>query len=170
MRIPYKDIIDNCVLKGELVSKKKESFFAKIARKITIKSIVAMLEQIIHKDTEIYKRDFIDFYIFLVQVQDALGEKLEECVSDAMVDNINYALSFYGTRDTIFNETVPFQVTVRTVDTVSDKHAYFEVIYEEQNKPIQKFETTCLSTTGYIGYPIYRIMIQTIIKYIKYCN
>ena len=44
MEIPYKALIDNCILKSELITKKKESKIVKYFRRRTVKKIIDILD------------------------------------------------------------------------------------------------------------------------------
>ena len=169
MQIPYKTIIDNCVMKSELVTKKKESKIVKYFRQKTVKKIINMLDGMKYDETKIYKRDIVDFYNFFQDLQNVLGENLQE-LKGGQSDSINYTLTFLGRIDTTMFTSVKCEVTVETLDTVSQQNAYFGVTYIEENSNTKKYETTYLSSYERPGGALYQGMLDMIIKYIEYCN
>lgn len=170
MEIPYKAIIDNCILKSELITKKKESKIVKYFRRRTVKKIIDMLDIMKYDEAKIYKRDIIDFYNFFQDIQNALGENLIELKGEQS-DSVNYTLTFSGAIEIrTIGDTVKCEVTVETLDTVSQQNAYFGVTYVEENQTIRKYETTYLSSYERPGRVIYQSMLKMIIKYIEYCN
>ncbi len=169
MKIPYKAIIDNCVMKSELVTKKKESKIAKYLRSKTVKKIIDMLDNIKYDDTKIYKRDIVDFYNFFQDLQNILGENLQE-LKGGQSDSINYTLTFIATIKTSLYTRCKCEVTVETLDTVSQQNAYFGVTYIEDGDKTKKYETLYLSSYERPGKVVYQSMIDMIIKYIEYCN
>lgn len=170
MEIPYKAIIDNCVMKSELVTKKKESRIAKYFRRRTVNKIIKMLEDIKYDETKIYKRDIVDFYNFFQDLQNILGENLKE-LKGGQSDSVNYTLTFSGKLAiSMIGDTIDCEVTIETIDTVSRQNAYFGVTYIEKDKNARKYETTYLSSNERPGRMAYQSMINMIIKYIEYCN
>lgn len=169
MEIPYKDIIKNCVMKSELVTKKKEFKIVKYFRRWTVNKIIDMLDKLKFEDTEIYKRDIIDYYNFLLDLQRILGENLLGLAGQK--DAVNYSFTITGRRDDNYlYKDSHYKLVVETIDTVSERNAYYQVLYEEDDRATEKFETLSLHSNSYIGKVLYRSMIDTIIKYIKYCN
>lgn len=170
MEIPYKTIIDNCILKSELITKKKESKIVKYFRRRTVKKIIDILDNMKYDEAKIYKRDIIDFYNFFQDLQNALGENLKE-LKGGQSDSVNYTLTFSGAIEIrTIGDTVRCEVTVETLDTVSQQNAYFGVTYVEENQTIRKYETTYLSSYERPGRVLYQGMLEMIIKYIEYCN
>lgn len=169
MEIPYKAIVENCVMKSELVTKKKESKIAKYFRHRTVEKIVDMLDNMKYDETKIYKRDFVDFYNFFQDLQNVLGEHLEE-LKGGQSDSINYTLTFIGRIDTTRFTSVKGEVTIQTLDTVSQQNTYFGVTYIEDGDKTKKYETLYLSSYERPGKVVYQCMIDMIIKYIEYCN
>lgn len=169
MEIPYKAIVENCVMKSELVTKKKESKIVKYFRRRTVKKIVDMLDNMKYDETKIYKRDIVDFYNFFQDLQNVLGEHLKE-LKGGQSDSVNYTLTFFGRMDTTMFTSVKCEVTVETLDTVSQQNAYFGVTYIEENSNTRKYETTYLSSYERPGRVLYQGMLEMIIKYIEYCN
>ena len=170
MEIPYKTIIDNCILKSELITKKKESKIVKYFRRRTVKKIIDILDNMKYDEAKIYKRDIIDFYNFFQDLQNALGENLKE-LKGGQSDSINYTLTFSGAIEIrTIGDSVRCEVTVETLDTVSQQNAYFGVTYVEENQTIRKYETTYLSSYERPGRVLYQGMLEMIIKYIEYCN
>lgn len=169
MEIPYKTIIDNCILKSELITKKKESKIAKYFRRRTVKKIIDILDNMKYDEVKIYKRDIVDFYNFFQDLQNALGENLKE-LKGGQSDSVNYTLTFSGSITRIIGDTIRYEVTVETLDTVSQQNAYFGVTYSEENQTIKKYETTYLSSYERPGRVLYQGMLEMIIKYIEYCN
>ena len=169
MEIPYKAIIDNCILKSELITKKKESKIVKYFRRRTVKKIIDILDNMKYDEVKIYKRDIVDFYNFFQDLQNALGENLKE-LKGGQSDSVNYTLTISGAITRIIGDTIRYEVTVETLDTVSQQNAYFGVTYAEENHDIRKYETTYLSSYERPGRVLYQGMLEMIIKYIEYCN
>lgn len=169
MEIPYKEIINNCVMKSELITKKKEFKIVKYFRRLTVNRIIDMLDRLKFEDAEIYKRDIINYYNFLLDLQRILGENLPGLTEQK--DAVNYSFTITGWRDDNYlYEDSHYKLVVETIDTVSEPNAYYQVLYEEDDRVAEKFETLSLHSNSYIGKILYRSMINTIIKYIKYCN
>lgn len=169
MEIPYKAIIDNCVMKSELVTKKKESRIAKYFRRRTVNKIIKMLEDIRYEETRIYKRDIVNFYNFFQDLQNILGENLQE-LKGGQSDSVNYTLTFSGRIETSMFTDARCELTVETLDTVSQQNNYFGVTYIEENKNTRKYETVYLSSWDHPGRVLYQGMLEMIVKYIRYCN
>ena len=111
MEIPYKAIIDNCILKSELITKKKESKIVKYFRRRTVKKIIDILDNMKYDEAKIYKRDIVDFYNFFQDLQNALGENLKE-LKGGQSDSVNYTLTFSGAITSTIDDVIRYEVTV----------------------------------------------------------
>lgn len=179
MNIPYKDIIGLIKYKKEMHDNGDKEF--KIAtwyrKKFVINPMIRLLKASIDdEDNVIYKKDIVNFFLFLHDLKDATGE-VPLGLDVSQKDNINYKLTI--NHDNLiegmdyFGRIKKYYIEISTVDTASQVNSYFKVEYQievEDNRILthKQYETTYITTGGNpIGDIVYRDIINTIIRYMK---
>lgn len=177
MNIPYGDII---TLMEEIKSS-KQGFINKFIRKRHINKIISILLNSVYNPNKIYKKDFVNFYNFLLDVSKVLDANIEEFLNGSNIyiykkDNLNNGIQFTFTDGSGYTSSVyGYIVSIENCDTFETQNTYFEVheeriyLFDKSTSYKQSYESTYIdSKCSIIGNNIYNLMIQCIIKYLNY--
>lgn len=177
MNIPYGDIINLM----EEIKSSKQGFISKFIRKRQINKIISVLLESMYKENKIYKKDFINFYNFLLDVSKVLAANIEEFLDKSEIyiykkDNLNSGIRFTYTDGSGYTSSVyGFITNIETCDTFETQNTYFEVheeriyLFDKSTSYKKSYEATCFNTRSSInGNNIYNLMIHCIIKYLNY--
>lgn len=177
MDIPYKEIISLIKYKKEMDANENKEFklFTFLRKKFIINPIISVLNNSIDKkDTTIYKKDIVNFFLFLHDLKDITGEFPLGLKTD-QEDSINYKLTIihngYIGGD-YYGKMKKYHIEISTIDTALQVNSYFKVKYQiEADDRIlvsKQYETTYMDTKdSAIGYITYMEIINTIIRYMK---
>ena len=178
MDIPYKEIISLIKYKKEMDTNGNKEFklFTFLRKKFIINPIISVLNNSIDKkDTAIYKKDIVNFFLFLHDLKDITGEFPLGLKTD-QEDSINYKLTIvhngYIGGD-YYGQMKKYHIEISTVDTALQVNSYFKVKYrieaEDRILVNKQYETTYIDNKdgGAIGYITYMEIINTIIRYMK---
>lgn len=153
MNIPYENIIS--LMKDIKIS--KQGFIGKYIRKKQIKMIISILNETLKKENKIFKKDFTNFYNFILDVSKMLDMQILELEDTNNIyiykkDNINYGLRFAFTDGLYSNRIYGYIITIETCDTFETKNAYFNVIatriylHDKSIDTESHYQTTYLDT------------------------
>lgn len=178
MDIPYKDIIGLIKYKKEMDDNGNKEFklFTFLRKKFVINPIIYLLNDSIDDDDNIiYKKDIVNFFLFLHDLRDITGES-PLGLGVEKEDNINYKLTIdhggYDEGIEYYGKIKKYHIEISTVDTAEQVNSYFNVKYrietEDRILVSKQYETTYMTTEGsVIGYITYMEIINTIITYMK---
>ena len=178
MDIPYKEIISLIKYKKEMDANNNKEFklFTFLRKKFVINPIIAVLNNSIDdEETVIYKKDIVNFFLFLHDLKDITGESPLGLKTD-QEDSINYKLTIihdgYTGGMEYYGKIKKYHIEISTVDTSSQVNSYFRVKYqiEADDRVLvsKQYETTYMTTEGSaIGYITYMEIINTITRYMK---
>lgn len=176
MNIPYGDIIN---LMDEIKSS-KQGFISKFIRKRHINRVINVLSNSTYERNTIYKKDFINFYNFILDVSKLLDANIEEFLDTYTVyiykkDNINIGIKFAFADGLQYTSSVyAYIVNIETCDTFETQNTYFNVqleriyLFDKSVTNKTSFEATLLDSDDGIYQKVYNLMINTIVKYLNY--